>query len=122
MNKVINFFSLFSSMGTLVCCALPALLVTIGAGSVMASLASNVPGLIWISAHKLGVFIFAGCMLLIGGFMQYQARFKACPIEEGQARACSSSRRVSIYVYFFSLSLYLIGGFMAFVAPYVLTK
>jgi len=109
-------------MSTLICCALPALLVTIGAGSVMASLATNVPGLIWVSANKLSVFIFAGIMLSIGGFMQYRARLASCPLEEGKAQACSTSRKVSIYIYFISLTLYLIGGFMAFVAPYILSK
>ena len=35
--------SLFTSTGTLICCALPALLVSIGAGAVMAGLIEAVP-------------------------------------------------------------------------------
>ena len=37
------FLSLFTSTGTLICCALPALLVSIGAGAVMAGLIEAVP-------------------------------------------------------------------------------
>ena len=39
--------SLFSSVGTLLCCALPALLVTLGMGAALAGFVSAVP---WITA------------------------------------------------------------------------
>ena len=117
MKKLLDFLTLFSSASTLICCALPALLVALGAGSVMASLASNVPGLIWISAHKMQVFIFAGIMLTFGGILQYRARNMACPIDPDKAKACGKGRKWSRIVYFFSLTIYLIGGFMAFIAP-----
>ena len=117
MKRFLDFLTLFSSASTLFCCALPALLVALGAGSVMASLVSNVPGLIWISGHKIEVFIFAGIMLTIGGFLQYRARNMACPIDSNQAEACGASRKWSRIIYFFSLTLYVIGGFMAFIAP-----
>ena len=61
-TKHLSLLSLFSSGGTLVCCALPALLVSLGAGAVMASVVSSVPQIVWFSEHKLGVFIFAGVM------------------------------------------------------------
>lgn len=86
----------------------------------MASLAGNVPGFIWISQHKLSVFIFAGVMLTLGGALQWRARKRACPIDERKQKACKSSKAWSLYVYFTSLTLYLIGGFFAFVAPYIL--
>ena len=69
-NKVIDFLTLFTSASTLFCCALPALLVTIGAGSVMAGLVSNVPQLIWLSKHKTLVFVFAGSMLLLSALLR----------------------------------------------------
>jgi len=52
--------SLFASSGTLVCCALPALLVALGAGAVLSSLVSVFPQLVWLSEHKEGLFIVAG--------------------------------------------------------------
>ena len=64
-TKHISLLTLFSSGGTLICCALPALLVSLGAGAVMASVVSSVPQIVWFSEHKLGVFIFAGVMLAI---------------------------------------------------------
>ena len=39
--------SLFTSFSTLICCALPALLVSIGAGATLAGIISNFPQLIF---------------------------------------------------------------------------
>jgi len=54
-SRLVDFLTLFTSASTLICCALPALLVAIGAGSVMAGLVSNVPQLIWLSKHKVKI-------------------------------------------------------------------
>ena len=120
VRKVLTFFTLFSSASTLLCCALPALLVAIGAGSVMATLVTHVPGLIWVSEHKTMVFIFAGIMLLGGGYLQWRARYEPCPLDEAKAQACQSSRRWSLVIYFISLVLYCAGGFFAYLAPILL--
>ena len=70
-DGLLNYLTLFTSMGTLICCALPALLVSFGLGAVLAGLASQWPSLIWISEHKIQVFIFAGVMLLANGYMMW---------------------------------------------------
>lgn len=119
-NRLLDVLTLFSSAGTLICCALPATLVALGAGSVMASLAVNVPGLIWISQHKLGVFVVAGVLLAAGGAAQWHARTLPCPIDPEAARACKSARLWSLRIYWFSMTLFGIGGFFAFVAPQLL--
>jgi len=67
-TKHISLLTLFSSGGTLICCALPALLVSLGAGAVMASVVSSVPQIVWFSEHKLGVFIFARSNVIYIGF------------------------------------------------------
>ena len=46
-NITLPLISLFSSFGTLICCALPALLVSLGAGAVLAGLITNFPQLIF---------------------------------------------------------------------------
>ena len=109
MKKVTAFFSLFGSMSTLICCALPALFVSLGAGATFASLLGHVPQLIWVSEHKKGVFFFAGIMLLIGGIAQYRARNEPCPIDPKSAEACAVARRTSLVIYTFSVIIYLIG-------------
>lgn len=118
VQKFFDFLTLFSSSSTLICCALPALLVTLGAGSVMASIVSYFPAFIWLSIHKLYVFLFATMMLIISGVAQWQGRQKACSIKPNTQEACESSKKWGLTLYFFSLACYLVGGFFAFIAPH----
>ena len=117
MKKIVNFLTLFSSVGTLLCCALPVTLVALGAGSVMASLVVNVPGLIWISVNKIAVFIFAGLMLLVSSYVQSQSKFRACPVDEELNNVCKETKDWSKIILQVSISIYFIGGFFAFIAP-----
>lgn len=112
--------SLFTSAGTLVCCALPALFVSLGAGAALAGLTSSFPQLIWISEYKAWVFSVAAVMLVIAGWMQWRARYLPCPADPAQARACMRLRRISFGIYIFAVVVYLIGAFFAFVAVHLL--
>ena len=117
--KAASVLSLFTSSGTLICCALPALLVGIGAGAAMSTLVSNVPQLVWFSEHKVGVFTFAALMLLISGIMQWRARSLPCPADPALAATCIATRKTSFNVYIISVLIFLIGGFFAFIAPLI---
>ena len=111
--------SLFTSLGTLVCCALPALLVTIGAGAALAGLVTAVPWLVALSKYKAWTFGIAGGMLLVAGIMRWKSRNLPCPIDPEQARACERLRRVSAWLYWSSVGVYAVGFFFAFVAVHV---
>ncbi|MDB5036921.1 MAG: hypothetical protein JWQ35_449 [Bacteriovoracaceae bacterium] len=116
-HRLISFFSLFGSLGTIVCCALPALFVSLGAGATFAGLIGLFPQLIWLSEHKIIIFIFSGIALTLGGILQWRARNDACPTDPKMAQACKSTRGVSLIIYFISFGLYLIGALFAFVLP-----
>jgi len=63
------------------------------------------------------VFLFAGLMLLISGVMQWRARSLPCPSDITLAALCLKTRKNAFRIYLFSLTIYLIGGFFAFLAP-----
>lgn len=109
--------SVFTSTATLICCALPALLVALGAGVVLAGLVTAVPQLVWLSAHKLEVFGAAGVMLVLAGLMQWRARSLPCPADLQLAAACVRMRRVSTGIYLASVAIYAIGVLFAFALP-----
>ncbi len=108
--------SLFASTSTLLCCALPALLVTIGAGAVMAGIASNVPGYVWLTERKVPLFILSGVLLVAALFMRWRSRNAPCPIDPVESEACTRLRRTSGVILWASVAIYLIGGFFAFFA------
>lgn len=110
------FLTLFTSTGTLICCALPALLVSLGAGAVMAGLIEAVPQITWMGKNKALVFALAGALLLASGAWQWHARSLPCPADRAQAAACARARRVSWIVWGLSVTLYAIGAFFAFFA------
>src|SRR5476651_122382 len=83
-----SLLALFTSGSTLICCALPALLVAIGAGAALSSLVSVLPQLVWFSENKIAVFLVAAAMLALAGIMQWRARSLPCPIDPGVAREC----------------------------------
>ncbi len=117
-GPVLGYLSLFSSVGTLLCCALPSLLVLLGLGATVASFLSAAPWLVTLSHHKNWVFAAAG--LLIAGNVAYvyaiapkiRARSAACSLDAPEA--CDTASRVSRFVLWLSVGLYLIGVFSAY--------
>lgn len=111
--------SLFASSSTLVCCALPALLVALGAGAALSSLVSVFPQLVWLSEHKGGLFLFAAWAMVVSGWLQWRNRTAPCPTDPALAQACLKTRRLSLRLYGFSLIVFLVGGWFAFVQPWL---
>ncbi|QMU55968.1 MAG: hypothetical protein GKS04_02035 [Candidatus Mycalebacterium zealandia] len=113
-DAVLPFFSLLTSTGTLVCCALPALFVSVGLGAVTAGLVSAFPELVWLSEHKTLVFTVAGLLLAIAAAARYAQRNAPCPIEPRAAQMCMRLRRLSLVIVLFSVAVYAVGFFFAF--------
>ena len=116
-GKWLAFLSLFTSTGTLLCCALPALLVALGAGAALSTLVAVVPGLVWVSEYKEVVFAVAGVMLAASGWLQWRSRFAPCPIDPALRDACLRTRQTSARVYLASVLVYAVGGWFAFLQP-----
>jgi hypothetical protein len=111
---LLEFLTILSSFSTLVCCALPAALVSIGAGAALASVVSAVPQLVWLSEHKIPLFVFAGFMLALSGISAYRNRHAPCPADPVQAASCIRLRRWSAWIFYLSAAIYAIGFFFAF--------
>ena len=120
------YLSLFASLGTLLCCGLPSLLVLFGLGATVASVLSAAPWLVTMSHHKNWVFMIAG--LLIGGNFAYvyalapklQARNAGC--DPRDPAACQTASRFSRAVLWLSAVLYLIGCFTAYLLGPILVQ
>ena len=109
--------SLFASSSTLVCCALPALLVAVGAGAALSSLVSAVPQLVWLSERKEILFAVVAVMLLAAGSLQWRNRSAPCPTDPRLRSACLRTRRTSWGLYLFSVGVFVVGAFFAFALP-----
>ena len=108
---------LFASSSTLICCAIPALLVSLGAGAALASLVAVFPQIVWVSENKEIIFLMSTVLMLIGGIVQWRNRYAPCPIDLKLRQACLRTRKVSLGIYLISLALLMIGGWFAFIQP-----
>jgi hypothetical protein len=102
--------ALLASSATLVCCVLPAVMVSLGAGAVLVGLVSAVPQLIWLSEHKALVFGVAGVVLIASGFMLARAARLPCPSEPAAALACTRLRKISTVLFWAAGIAYVVGG------------
>jgi hypothetical protein len=116
-NVGVAFGALLASSTTLVCCVLPALLVSIGAGAAVAGLVSAVPQLVWISEQKTAVFGIAAAILAATGFALWRARSLPCPADPVLARTCERLRRTSGLLYGVSVVTFAVGAAFAFGLP-----
>lgn len=114
-NVGVAFGALLASTATLVCCVLPAVLVSLGAGAVLVGLVSAFPQLVWLSEHKIGVFAVAGVLLAVSGVLIWRSRSLPCPVQPDAARTCMRLRRVSAVLYVVSTVLFAAGASFAFV-------
>lgn len=125
-QRMLGYLGLFSSMGTLLCCALPSLLVLFGLGGAVASTMAAAPWLAALSRHK--AWLFAGSALLIVGNVYYVYRLAprlavargACP--PGEADACRVTSRFSRAMLWVSVAVYATGFTVAYVLPLVLER
>jgi hypothetical protein len=111
------FGALIASSGTLVCCVLPAVMVSLGAGATLAGLVTAVPQLVWLSERKGLVFGVAAFALIVAGALLWRARFAPCPADPKLAAACARLRRWSVALYVFSVLATSTGALFAFVLP-----
>jgi hypothetical protein len=109
--------TLLASSATLICCVLPAVMVSLGAGAALVGLVSAVPQLIWLSEHKVLVFGVAGAMLVLSGAVLWNARRLPCPTDPQLARSCMRLRTLSNRLWMGAAIAYVVGaGFVLITA------
>ncbi len=118
-TRLSSILSLLTSSSTLVCCALPALLVALGAGAALSSVVSIFPQIVWLSEHKPLVFGLATFAMIIAGIMQWRARYLPCPVDPVLRQACLKLRRRSLIIYGISVVMLATGAWFAFLAAWI---
>lgn len=112
--------TLLASGGTLVCCVLPAAMVSLGAGAALAGLVTAVPQLVWLSEHKAGVFGLALAMQALSGALLWHARSLPCPADPTLSAACRRLRCGAVVLWWVALACTALGATFAFVLPMLL--
>lgn len=110
-----TWLTLFATTGTLICCALPIALVTLGLGATVAALTSSFPFLVTLSEHKAWVFAGSGALLGLSGWLLYRSG-RSCPADPELGELCNRTQVWNRRVYWTSVAIWGIGFFAAFLA------
>lgn len=122
---LLNYFSLFSSFSTLICCALPSVLVLLGMGTTVASLLSAAPWLVSLSRHKMWTFSIAGVLIALSFVMTY---FVAPRLRQGEIcdaddpTTCGEVSKMSRIILWGSAAIWLCGFFVAYLLGPILER
>ena len=114
-EKSVTIFTLFTTTGTLLCCALPIMFVTLGMGATVVAMTSTFPFLITLTKYKVWVFAFSGTMLAVSGWLMFRPG-RSCPTDKALGEACSSAHKWNKRIYWTSVVIWGVG----FTAAYVL--
>ncbi len=126
-SQLLGYLSLFTSLGTLLCCALPSLLVLWGLGATVALFLSAAPWLATLTRHKVWTFTVAGALIASNFVYVYWLAPKlkgegaACPVGEGPM-ACDRASRVSRVLLCVSAVIYAVGFFTAYLLGPILAR
>jgi len=122
-SAVLSYFSLFTSLSTLLCCALPSLLVLFGLGASVASMLSFFPWLVALSRHKVPTFSMSGLLIASGFLYTYYVvpRLRKEECLPGSPNACVETSRFSRILLWISAAIYAVGFLVAFVLGPILS-
>jgi len=112
-DKSVTLFTLFSTTGTLVCCAIPIIFVTLGMGSTVVAMTSSFPLLVTLSKYKIWIFLFSGVMLAISAWLMFRPG-RYCPTDERLYAACKKAHKWNKRIYWSSFIIWSIGFFAAY--------
>lgn len=105
--------TLLTSGGTLLCCALPILLVSLGLGAAVAGLTSGLPWLVALSEHKAWIFAGSLLLLIVAGWLIRRSAAR-CPAEPHLAQLCGRVNRINRRLLGGAVVIWITGFFAAF--------
>ena len=106
---------LFASTTTLVCCALPIILVTVGLGAASAALFSNLPFLADLARQKIWFFFGSFMLLALAAWALYRPG-RTCPTDPVLAHKCAAADRWNKRLVSGSASIWVLGFAAAYLA------
>ncbi|MEX2399562.1 MAG: hypothetical protein WD423_02245 [Rhodothermales bacterium] len=112
-QKASSYLALFTSTGTLLCCALPSALAAVAGGAAVTSFVVTFPWVVPLSQHKGWIFLAAGLMILMSGALIHRPRGRvACSITGGEG--CEIAGRFTKVMFWISVGIFSVGGFFAY--------
>ncbi len=120
MKKFIQFFSLFGSLGTLFCCALPITFVSLGMGAAFASITALFPQVNWILKYKTALFIITAILIIVSYILIRRSRKLDCETQGDTNIVCEKIKPKTEWIFWMAVITYIIGLFFSYILPQIL--
>ncbi len=104
---IILLLALFTSFSTILCCALPIILVFLGFGSAFAALSSNFIFINIIAEKSAYIFLISLILLSISAYFIFFQN-QSCPSDKKLANICLKSKIINKYIWFFAIFIWII--------------
>lgn len=104
---------LFVTGSTLLCCALPIFLVSLGFGAVVASLNYNIPGLMFLAENKIWTLSLSGLLLVFLAWVIWRPS-QSCTSDPKLALYCKKATFWNKRIFWLSIAIWSIGFFFSF--------
>jgi len=106
---------LFTSSTTLICCALPILLVSLGLGAASASMFANFPFLVTLAKYKVWIFAASGAVFALTAWLLFRSG-RTCPADPKLAEQCEKAHRWNTRFFWVSAAILIVGFATAYLA------
>jgi len=106
---------LFTSTTTMICCALPIMLVALGFGAVSAAMFSNFPFLVTLAHHKIWLFSGSALLMALAAWALYRPG-RACPTDPVLAAKCEQADRWNRRLFMVAGGLWIVGFTAAYLS------
>ena len=111
-RSYLRWLTLFVTSGTLLCCALPILLVSLGFGAVVAGLNYNIPGLLFLAEHQIWTLSLSALLLVFLAWVIWRPN-QSCPVDPELAAYCEKAKRWNQRIFWLSVMIWSIGFFFS---------
>lgn len=108
----LRWITLFVTSTTLVCCAIPIILVSLGFGAVVASLNYNIPALVFLGENKVWTLSISALFLVFLTWVVWRPG-QQCPSDPDLATRCQTAQRWNRRILIISATIWSVGFFFS---------
>jgi len=109
----LRWLTLFFTSTTLLCCALPIALVTLGFGAAVASMNYNLPGLLFLAKNKLWTLSLSALLLVFLAWLIWRPN-QSCPTDPKLAARCQAASLWNQRIFWICVVIWCIAFFFSF--------
>jgi hypothetical protein len=111
-KSYLKWLTLLVTSGTLLCCALPILLISLGFGAAVASLNYNIPELMFLAEHRLWTLSISASLLIVLAWVIWRPN-QSCPSGHHLKKQCKIAKKWNKRIFWLSVAIWSIGFFFS---------